>query len=121
MSAELLPTIAGVAVTAVIAIITGFWAISKVAMAQFEKRLEARFDQFSNALGELRTVGTQRIEKLEAQQAETEKMVRQILIELPREYVARADYIRHETLIEAKIDQFRLHVERWLTSGGRQQ
>lgn len=119
MSADILPTIAGVAVTAVGLIIAGFWAISKLAMAQFEKRLEERFTAFTGALGELRAIGTQRLEKLEQQYAQLDGDVRRILIELPREYVARADYVRRETLLEAKIDQLRLHLENWFLKGER--
>jgi hypothetical protein len=40
--------------------------------------------------------------------------VRRILIELPRDYVARTDYVRRETVMEAKIDQLGLRIENWL-------
>ncbi len=119
MSVELLPTLAGVTLSAVVAIITGFWAISKVAMAQFDRRLEARFAAFNASLAELRSVGTARIEKLEAQYADVNKLVQQMLIELPREYVARSDYVRRETVMEAKIDQLGLRIENWILKGDK--
>ena len=111
-------TVAGVAVTAVAAIITGFWAISKIAMAQFEKRLEERFKGFTGALDELKRIGGERLQRLELQYSELDKDVRRILIELPRDYVQRTDYVRRETVMEAKIDQLSLRIENWILQGG---
>lgn len=117
MSLELFLTIVGAAAL----VVTGFWAISKVAMAQFEKRLEERFKGFEKAVEEIKTVGGAQLADLQRKYEALDKDVRQILIELPREYVARADYVRHETLIEAKIDQLRLSLENWKLTGGKPQ
>lgn len=119
MSVQLYFTIAGVAVTAIVAIIAGFWAITRVAMGQFDRRLEERFATFTAALAELRNVGTERLEKLERQYTALDQDLRKILIELPREYVARTDYVRRETVMEAKIDQLGLRIENWMLKGER--
>ena len=121
MTPELTWTVASVVAGAVVAIVGGFWAVSKLAMGQFDRRLDERFKTFERGLAELRTVGSQRLEQLEANYRDLDKDLRKLLIELPREYVARADYIRRETLIEAKIDQLRLYLENWILKGGKTQ
>ena len=121
MSLDLFLTIGGVTLTAVGLIIGGFWAVATVAGKQFERRLNERFEVFAKELRELRTLGDERLKKLEAKQEQLDQDIRRILIELPREYVARSDYVRRETLIEAKIDQLRLYLENWVLKGGKPQ
>ncbi len=120
MSVEMFLTIAGIVVTAIGLIITGFWAVSKLAMSQFDRRLEERFKGFAHQIQELRAVGEARLLKLEGKQDQIDADVRRILIELPRDYVARTDYIRRETVMEAKIDQLGLRIENWMLKGERQ-
>ncbi len=114
MSVELLLTIIGTAATAVGLIVAGFWAVAKVAGKQFEGRLETRFEVFRAALQDLQRVGGERLQKLENKYEALDGDVRRILIELPRDYVARTDYIRLETVMEAKIDQLGLRIENWV-------
>lgn len=109
MSVELFLTIMGAAGL----VVGGFWAVASVAGKQFEKRLDERFKGFSEAIAELRRVGLERIEKLESKYETLDRELRRILIEMPREYVARTDYVRRETVLEGKIDQLTLRCQQW--------
>jgi hypothetical protein len=100
MSVELLLALG----TAVCTIVGGFWAISKVAMRQFEKGLEERFKAVTAQLEQITRIGGDRLQKLEENYAKLDAEVRRMLIELPREYVRREDHIRFETVINAKLD-----------------
>lgn len=97
----------------------GYWALGKMLMGSYEKRLDERFNAQDKAREEGKRTYDERAKKMEEKQRELEKDVRQILIELPRDYVARADYMRRETLIEAKIDQLSLRIENWMLRGGK--
>jgi hypothetical protein len=69
---------------------------------------------FAAQIQELRSVGEARLVKIEGKYEQLDQDVRRILIELPRDYVARTDYVRRETVMEAKIDQLGLRIENWL-------
>lgn len=101
----------------------GAWALMRAfaylvnrLVAQFEARLDERFDALERSREEGRKVWDDRIKSLEKRQDETDRDVRKILIELPREYVRREDHIRFETVINAKLDalysEMRLMAER---------
>lgn len=121
MSVEVTPAIVGVALTGVGLLIAGFWAVATLAGRQFEKRLEERFKALTTALQDLQRIGAERLERLEKKYELLDADVRRILIELPRDYVARTDYVRRETIMEGKIDQLGLRIENWMLKGGRQQ
>lgn len=110
MNMDLLLSIFGAAAT----VVCGVWAVGRVIAAQFDKRLEARFASQDRAREEGQKQWNTRMEGLEKRQQELDKDVRQILIELPREYVTRSDYVRRETIIEGKIDQLSLRIQNWI-------
>ncbi len=117
MTAEmLLGLIAGAGV-----IFGGYWGLTKIIVAQFNKGLDERFIAQDKAREEGQRAWQQRLQRIEARQEELEKDVRRILIEVPREYVSRTDYVRRETVIEAKIDQLSLRIQNWILGGGNAQ
>lgn len=104
---------------AVATLIGGAWALVRLIVAQFEARLDERFEAQERARIEGRNLWEERMARMESKAEKLDSDVRQILIELPREYVTRADYVRRETIIEAKIDQLALRWENWTLKEGR--
>ncbi len=110
MTAEWVFGIAGVSGT----IVMGYWALAKIIVRQFKEDLAVRFQALEEARIEGQKVWHERLKSIEGKQEHLEADVRRILIELPREYVNRADYVRRETVIEAKIDQLSLRIQNWI-------
>lgn len=94
--------------------IGGCWALVKVIVSQFNRQLDERFTALEKARAEGQSAWNKRMEAIEQKQQDLDKDVRQILIEMPREYVTRTDYVRRETVIEAKIDQLTLRIQNWI-------
>ncbi len=109
MSVELQILFAAVAAVGTIA--GGYWSIARVIVAQFKDELKRRFDALELARQEGSRAWAERMTRMEGKQEELEKDVRQILIELPREYVRREDHIRFETVINAKLDAVAARVD----------
>lgn len=114
MSVELIASLA-------IVVLGGGWALIKAygllvgqIVAQFKQDLDKRFEAIELARQEGRKAWDERLKGIERKQDELERDVRKILIELPREYVRREDYVRNQTLIEAKIDQLSLRIQNWI-------
>jgi len=99
---------------AIATLVCGAWVLIRLSGAQFEKRLDERFAAQEKARQEGRELWEGRIGRMEQKTERLESEVRQILIDLPREYVARADYVRRETVIESKIDLLAIKWENWL-------
>lgn len=92
------------AFTVLAAVVAGYWALGRVLIGQFTGALDVRFQSLEDARREGRKQSEERFRELERKLDRTETEVRQILIELPREYVRREDYVRGQTVIEAKLD-----------------
>lgn len=76
-----------------IALIGAFWTLVKVIVSQYEKSLDTRFATLS--------------ETMEKDQELTRKLEREFLrmqADLPLHYVRREDYIRGQSVLEAKLD-----------------
>lgn len=76
-----------------IALIGAFWTLVKVIVSQYEKSLDTRFATLS--------------ETMVKDQELTRKLEREFLrmqAELPLHYVRREDYIRGQSVLEAKLD-----------------
>lgn len=95
-------------------VIGGFWALVKVIVWQFNHALDQRFEELEKARAEGQRVWNDRMTAIEKKAVDLDADVRKILIELPREYVTRADYVRRETIIESKIDQLSLRIQNWV-------
>jgi hypothetical protein len=97
------------------------WAVTKAfsylvakMVAQFEKRLDERFEALEEARAEGRKIWEERIARLDEKQERTDRELREMLISMPDKYVRREDYVRRETVIEAKIDQLSLRIQNWI-------
>jgi hypothetical protein len=99
------------AATLVVAIVCGYWALGKMLVNQFTKALDVRFESLEVARKEGRKASDERFKRLEDKQERLDQDVRKILIELPREYVRREDYVRGQTVIEAKLDALATRLE----------
>lgn len=108
------------AVAVLLAMIAGYWALAKMVVAQFNAALDVRFAALETSRQEGRRAIEERFKRMEAKQDETERDVRRILVELPREYVRREDYVRGQSVIEGKIDGLALRVENIMLKGGRE-
>lgn len=117
MSVELQVVFGFIAAVGVIA--GGYWAVGRLLVAQFTAALDKRFETLEEARKEGRRVSEARFMRLEQTQERLDKDVRQILIELPREYVRREDYVRGQSVIEAKLDSLALRIENTQLRGGR--
>jgi len=104
-------------VGAVGVLVSGYWALTKTAIAAFNRSLDERFAAMEKARADGQSQWTERMQKNEAKLDELERDVRKILVELPREYVTRSDYVRRETVIEGKIDQLALRIQNWILEG----
>lgn len=99
------------------ALLGGFWAIGRTAIATFNRGLDERFKSQDIARTEGRKALEERFQRMEEKQDATDTDVRRILIELPREYVRREDYVRSQTIVEAKLDSLALRIENALLKG----
>lgn len=85
------------------------FALGRMLLGQFEKRLDMRFTSLERAA--------------EAEAGEWRRVERELLdlrAELPLHYVRREDYIRGQSVIEAKLDGLALRIENQALKGARQ-
>ena len=93
-------------------------AFGKILIGQFEKRLNERFENQEKA----RESGSKILrDTLDQHLADERKTAAQMLslerdfltwkAELPLQYVRREDYVRNQTIIEAKLDAVALKIE----------
>ena len=88
------------------------WAFGKVLLDQIEKRLGERFAGQEKMRGESQKHWDTKFAAIEAagreESSQWQRIERELLslkAELPVQYVRREDYIRNQTVIEAKIDR----------------
>lgn len=93
-------SVIGLAVTLGIAIVGGFWTVAKIAGRQLDEKLEARFDAVEKTLD---TIGAERREH-GSKLHQIELDLAKLRAEMPLHYVRREDYVRNQTVIEAKLD-----------------
>ena len=101
-------------------------ALARLLMTQFERRLDERFQVQEAARAEAQKLWTAKFETLEQcaqnEAREWQRIERDILLlkaDLPLNYVRREDYIRNQTIIEAKIDGLALKIENALLRGDK--
>lgn len=90
-------------VAVVAALVGGAWALVKVVVAQFEKRLDERFAIQERAREEGRREWDGRLRRNEDVAHKTDRALLELKAELPVNYVRREDHIRFETVIDAKL------------------
>lgn len=83
-----------------IAGMSGLWAMAKMFLSQQEKALAARFKTLAEVIG-----------KNQASTYQVERDFLHFKAELPVQYVRREDYIRGQSIIEAKLDSLAMKFE----------
>lgn len=89
-------------------------AFGKILLAQFEKRQGERFEAQEKARKEAQEHWDQRFSTLEKDAGQWVRLERDFLewkAALPMTYVMRDDYVRNQTVIEAKLDAVALRIE----------
>ena len=104
MDPNLILLIIGTGCAIIFAITGGYWAIGRMVLAQFDKRLDERFAAQEKAREEGRHLWDLRFGGFEAEQRRIEREVLELKADLPMNYVRREDHIRFETVINAKLD-----------------
>lgn len=97
---------------------------AKVLFSQIDRRLDERFQALEDAR---KTADTAMQATLNRHAEEEQKVVTRLQAldrdfmqwkaELPLQYVRREDYIRNQTVIEAKLDAVALRIENWQLKG----
>lgn len=114
MTLELFLSIGGAAGT----VVTGYWALARLVVAQFEKRLDERFEAQNAARVEGRRAWEDRFRKIEERQESTDLDLTALIRDLPSSYVRREDAIRENTTINAKLDALNARLEHVITMRG---
>lgn len=98
----------------------------KVLMVQFDKRLDERFRAQEKARAETQKHWDQQFSAIERagrdeviQWQRIERDFLEFKADLPVQYVRREDYVRNQTVIEAKLDAVALKIENLQLKGAR--
>lgn len=89
-------------------------AFGKILLAQFEKRQDQRFKAQEESRRQAQEHWDQRFSTLERDASQWVRLERDFLewkADLPMTYVMRDDYVRNQTVIEAKLDAVALRIE----------
>lgn len=117
-------------ITLAISILAAFASVmlaaGKLLIGQFEKRLDERFSAQEKSRQESQAHWDAKFAALEQASAndakEWQRIEREIMgmkADLPVHYVRRDDYIRNQTIIEAKIDGLAVRIENAILKGER--
>lgn len=110
---------AQVALGLCIAVITAFWALAKLLMIQTFKQLDTRFASQDAARTKAQEHWEFRFAQIEALARSTEKDLLMMRGDLPNLYVRREDYIRGQSVIEAKLDAISTELKLVQIKGGK--
>jgi hypothetical protein len=98
------------------------WAFGKILMAQFDKRLDLRFEAQEKARAEASLHWNHQFATIEKSKGQWERVERDFLnwkADMPLQYVRREDYIRNQTVIEAKLDAVAMRIENLQLKGAQ--
>lgn len=91
----------------------------KLLLAQFQTHMDGRFDSQATRLGAIETANREEA----AQWQRVERDLMSLRAEMPIHYVRREDYIRGQSVIEAKLDGLATKIEnaqlRGMVNGGK--
>jgi hypothetical protein len=114
------------AVGLLIAFFAAAFAAGGILLSQVEKRLSDQFSAQEKARKETKRHWDERFSALEAaarQEARrwqsVERELLQLKADLPLRYVLRDDYVRNQSVIEAKLDGMALRIENAIFKGDR--
>lgn len=88
-------------------LVSAMWTLGRLLIAQFSKLLDTRFKVQDEKFAAL--VRGQEQERVNWQRIERDLL--ELRAELPVAYVRREDYVRGQTVIEAKLDAIHVRVE----------
>ncbi|MCC7484555.1 MAG: hypothetical protein IT529_06155 [Burkholderiales bacterium] len=91
--------------------VAGAWALLKVFARQYERNLDERFETQERRRQEARAAYETRFDRLETADRQHERSILELRAELPERYVRREDWVRSQSVIEAKIDALALRLE----------
>lgn len=98
-------------------VLASLWALLKVMASQGEKRISERFDALGKVMADI--AATQ--DRNAKANLELEREFRKYQADMARDYLRRDDFVRHVGIIETRIDNFALRMERALDNlGGKQ-
>ncbi|MBF5006390.1 hypothetical protein [Diaphorobacter caeni] len=91
-------------------VIAAIWALMKVISLQQEKHINARFDALATTIADIAVTQSKNAEAT----LNLEREFHAFQIETTRDFVRRDDFVRHVGIIEARIDNYALRMERVL-------
>lgn len=100
----------GNAITLVALVVAALWALFKLSTMQQEKRMDERFATLGKTMADI-AAGQDRNQ---AAVLDLEREFRRHQADSARDYVRRDDFVRHVGVIETRIDNFALRMERAL-------
>lgn len=92
--------------------------MGKVILEQIERRITERFNSHEEIERSFMTLSEERLSRLEQADRNLEREVMSMKADLPLAYVRREDFVRNQSVIEAKLDGLALRIEN-LTLRGR--
>ncbi|WP_110972156.1 hypothetical protein [Pseudomonas huaxiensis] len=95
-----------------IALLGAFFGLLKLVVAAIERRLDQRFESMDSRFEEL-AKDSDRLRQVEIG-------LERLRGEMPLHYVRREDFVRNQTVIEAKLDALALKLENVQLKGARQ-
>jgi len=95
-----------------ITLLGGFLGVLKLVVAAIERRLDQRFETMDSRFEEL-AKDSDRLRQVELG-------LERLRGEMPLHYVRREDFVRNQTIIEAKLDALALKLENVQLKGARQ-
>ena len=101
-------------ITLLLAFFGAVAGFGKILLAEFEKRQGERFDAQESSRKEAQAHWDMRFSTLEKDSGDWMRLERDFLkfrADLPLLYVIRDDYVRNQTVIEAKLDSLALRIE----------
>ena len=111
---DLIAAIIGVGAAIIASIIGGYWALGRLVVAQFDKRLDERFAAIERSRNESRELSEERFKNYEKEQRELDRQFLKFAADLPTNYVRREDHIRFETVIYARLDALNAKLDLFL-------
>lgn len=94
-----------------LSILGGYWTLTKIIAGQFQRGLDERFAVQERTRSENHNQTSRRLDSMEsihrdeaAQWQRVERDLLQMRADMPLHYVRREDYIRGQSVIEAKLD-----------------
>ncbi len=90
-----------------VTIIGGYWAVAKLLASQAKSSLDLRFAAVTEGLGRIERARSD--DRSELNQLHRDFM--EFKVHLPLHYVQREDYVRGQSVIEAKLDSLAVKLE----------